>query len=110
MSKTRGSEPSPSTWGRKDKSHDAIFSFEGWIAKLELGATNTKGDVDLLDQRIEEAIGDMQGEIRELQEGMQGSPIHAVSHKEFMAFQDKVLSVLTRLESRVDALRRNVEA
>ena len=33
-----------------------------------------------------------------------------VSHNEFMAFQDNVLSVLTRLESRVDALIRHVEA
>ena len=41
---------------------------------------------------------------------MQGLPVHAVSHKEFMAFQDKVLSVLIRLESRVDALTGHVEA
>ena len=41
---------------------------------------------------------------------MQGSSIHVMSHEEFMAFQDKVLSVLTRLESRVDALTRHVEA
>ena len=33
--------------GRKDKSHDAILSFEGQISKLELGVANTKGDVDL---------------------------------------------------------------
>ena len=39
---------------------------------------------------------------------MQGLPVHVVSHKEFMAFQDNVLSVLTRLESRVDALIRHV--
>ena len=32
-----------------------------------------------------------------------------MSHKEFMIFQDKVLSVLTRLESRVDVLTRHVE-
>ena len=53
--------------------------------------------------------GNLSGQIEDLQEGMQGSSVHAVSHKKFMAFQDKVLSVLTRLESRVNALRRNVE-
>ena len=42
------------------------------------------------------------GQIKDLQGGMQGSPVHTLSHKEFMDFQDKVLRVLTRLESRVD--------
>ena len=32
---------------RKDKSCDAISSFEGRITKLELGVADTKGDVDL---------------------------------------------------------------
>ena len=40
---------------------------------------------------------------------MHGSLVHAVSHKEFMSFQDKVLRVLTRLESRVDALTRHMK-
>ena len=43
----QGRDPSPSTWGRKDKSRDAITIFEGQIAKLELGMANTKGYVDL---------------------------------------------------------------
>ena len=68
---------------------------------LELGVADTKGDVDLLKQRIKKAMGDLQGHIEDPQEGMQGFSVHTVSHKEFMAFQDKVLSVLTRLESRV---------
>ena len=41
---------------------------------------------------------------------MKGSPIHMMPHNEFMDFQDKVMSVLTRLESREDALIRHVEA
>ena len=55
-------------------------------------------------------MGNLRGQIEDLQEGMQGSSVHAMSHEEFMAFQDKVLSVLTRLESRVDALTWQVEA
>ena len=55
-------------------------------------------------------MGDLRGQIKDLQEGMQGSIIHTMSHKEFMTLQDKVLSVLTRLESRVDALTRHVKA
>ena len=50
------------------------------------------------------------GQIEDLKESIQGSPVHAVSHKDFMALQDKVLSVLTRLESGVDALTRSMEA
>ena len=33
----QGRDPSTPTWGRKDKSHDVISSFEGRILKLELG-------------------------------------------------------------------------
>ena len=57
----RGSDPGPLTRDRKDKSRDAISSFEGRIVKLELGVADTKGDVDLLVQRIEEAMGDLRG-------------------------------------------------
>ena len=55
----RDRDPNTPTRGRKDKSLDAIFSFEVRIAKLELGVADTKGDVDLLEQRIEEALGDL---------------------------------------------------
>ena len=38
-----GRDLGPPTRGRKDKSHDAISSFEGRIAKLELDVVDTKG-------------------------------------------------------------------
>ena len=41
---------------------------------------------------------------------MQGLTVYAVSHEEFMAFQENVLSVLTRLEPRVNALTKHIEA
>ena len=44
--------------------------------------------MDLLEQRIEKAIGDLRGQIEDLQERMQGLLVHAMSHEEFMAFQD----------------------
>ena len=37
------------------------------------------------------------------------SSIHAVSHKEFMTFQDRVLSMLASLESRVEVLTKHEE-
>ena len=40
---------------------------------------------------------------------MQGSLVHAVLHEEFLTFQDKVLSVLANLESRVEVLTKNEE-
>ena len=52
----RGRDLGPPTWGRKDKSHDAISSIEVWIAKLELCVANTKGDVDLLEQHQGEGM------------------------------------------------------
>ena len=65
----RGRDPDCSTQGRNDKSRDAISSFEGRIVKLELGVANTKEDVDLLDQHIEKAIGDLQGRSRTFKRG-----------------------------------------
>ena len=61
-----GSSP---TKGKKDNSHDAISSFEGRIAKLELDVVDTKGDVDLLEQRIEEAMGINGGRSRTFKRG-----------------------------------------
>ena len=99
-----GRNPSPSTRGRKDKSCDAISSIERRFVRLELGVANTKEWMDLLEQSMEKAVKDLKVQIQDLQEGMQGSPVHSVSHEKFMTFQDKVLSVLARLESRVEVL------
>ena len=57
----QGKDHGPPTRGRKDKSRDGIYSFEGWISKLELGVVDTKGDVDVLEQCIEEAMEDLRG-------------------------------------------------
>ena len=48
-------------------------------------------------------------QIQDLQEGMQSSSIHAVSHEEFVTFQDRVLSMLASLESRVEVLTKHKE-
>ena len=55
----RGRDPSPPTRRKKDKSSDDSSSFEEQIAKLELGMSNTKGDANLLEQRIEGAMGNL---------------------------------------------------
>ena len=51
----------PPTRGKKDKSSNVSCSFKEHIAKLELGLSNTKGDVDLLEKRIEGAMGNLRG-------------------------------------------------
>ena len=58
---------------------------------------------------MEKAVEDLKVQIQDLQEGMQSSSIHAVSQEEFVTFQDRVLSMLARLESRVEVLTKNEE-
>ena len=105
----RGKDSSPSTQGRKDKPRDAISSLEGLFVRLELGVADTKEGMDLLEQSMEKAVEDLKVQIQDLQEGMQSSSIHAVSHEEFVTFQDRVLSMLASLESRVEVLTKHEE-
>ena len=58
---------------------------------------------------MEKAVEDLKMQIQDLQEGMQRSSIHAVSHEEFVSFQDRVLSMLASLESRVEVLTKHEE-
>ena len=94
----RGKDSGPSTRGRKDKSRDAISSLKGRFVRLELGVADTKEGMDFLEQSMEKAVEDLKVQIQDLQEGMQSSSIHAVSHEEFVTFQDRVLSMLASLE------------
>ena len=105
----RGKDSAPSTRGRKDKSRDAISSLERRFVGLELGVADTKEGMDLLEQSMEKSVEDLKVQIQDLQEGMQSSSIHAVSHEEFVTFQDRVLSVLASLESRVEVLTKHEE-
>ena len=105
----QGKDSGPSTRGRKDKSRDAISSLEGRFVRLELGVADTKKGMDLLEQSMEKAVEDLKVQIQDLQEGMQSSSVHAVSHEEFVTFQDKVLSMLASLESRVEVLTKHKE-
>ena len=70
---------------------------------------DTKKGMDFLEQSMEKAVEDLKVQIQDLQEGMQSSPIHAVSHEEFVNFQDRVLSMLASLESRVEVLTKHEE-
>ena len=56
---------------------------------------------------MEKAVKDLKVQIQDLQEGMQSSSIHAVSHEEFVTFQDRVLSMLASLELRVEVLTKH---
>ena len=105
----RGKDSGPSTRGRNDKSRDAISSLKGRFVRLELGVADTKEGMDLLEQSMEKAVEDLKVQIQDLQEGMQSSSIHVVSHEEFVTFQDRVLSMLASLESRVEVLTKHEE-
>ena len=105
----RGKDFGPSTRGRKDKSRYAISSLEGRFVRLELGVADTKEGMNLLEQSMEKVVEDLKVQIQDLQEGMQSSSIHAVSHEEFVTLQDRVLSMLASLESRVEVLTKHEE-
>ena len=47
---------------------------------------DTKEGMDLLEQSMEKAVEDLKVQIQDLQEGMQSSSIHDVSHEEFVTF------------------------
>ena len=108
-SKSGVRDSGPSTRGRKDKSRDAISSLERRFVMLELSVADTKEGMDLLEQSMEKAVEDLKVQIQDLQEGMQSSSIHAVSHEEFVTFQDRVLSMLASLKSRVEVLTKHEE-
>ena len=105
----RGKDFGPSTRGRKDKSRDAISSLEGRFVRLELGVADAKEGMDLLEKSMVKVVEDLKVQIQDLKEGMQISSVHTVSHEEFMTFQDKVLSMLASLESRVEVLTKHDE-
>ena len=59
----RGKDSGPSTWGRKDKSREAISSLEGRFIRLELGVADTKERMDLLEQSMEKVVKDLKVQI-----------------------------------------------
>ena len=81
-----GEQAGPSTRSRNDKSRDAISSLEGRFVRLELGVADTKEGMDYLEQSMEKAVEDLKVQIQDIQEEMQSSSIHAVSHEEFVTF------------------------
>ena len=91
----------PKGRGKKDKSRDPMASLEGRVIRLEVAMTDTKEEVDHIEQSIKKVVV----QIQDPQEGMQGSPVPVVSHGEFM----KVIDTLSSLESRVEILTKHEE-
>ncbi|RVW51387.1 hypothetical protein CK203_094744 [Vitis vinifera] len=63
-----------------------------------------------LDRARHEALEDLREQIQDLREGVLGSQVQPVSHEEFMAFQDKVMSMFASVKSRVEVLAVRMEA
>ena len=78
-------------------------------SRLELGVADTKEGMDFLEQSMEKAVEDLKVQIQDLQEMMQSSSIHSVSHAKLMIFQDRLLSMFASLESRVEVLTKHEE-
>ena len=104
---TRGRETEPTAWdrGKKDKSRDAIANMEARLAKVD-----TRDGLDLIEQGMEKGLEDLREQIQDLREGVQVSQVQPMSHEEFMSFQEKVLSMLASMESRIEALAIRMES
>ena len=109
---TRGKEIEPTARdrGRKDKYRDVGANMEARLAKMELAMADTQERVDLIEQGMEKGLEDLREQIQDLREGVLGSQVHPVSHKEFMSFQDKLMSMLASMESRIEALTTRIES
>ena len=103
-------EPTTRGRGRNDKFRDTIANMEVGLAKVEIAMANTREWVDLIKQGLEKALENLKKYIQDLREGVLGSQVQSVSHKEFMSFQDKVMSMFASVESRVEALAACMEA
>ena len=65
--------------------------------------------MNLIEQSIEKSMENLREQIYNFWDGMLALHIQPVSHKEFMCFQNKVMSLLTSLESMVEALTTRIE-
>ena len=109
---TRGREIEPTAWdrGRKDKCHDAISNIEARLAKVELAMEDTREGLNLIEQGMEKSLEDLREQIQDLREGVLVSQVQPMSHEKFVSFQEKVLSMLASMESRIKALATRMEA
>ena len=71
------------------------------IRQARVGCGRHQGGDGFFGAKHGEGRGGSQGADPRPSRGMQSSSIHAVSHEEFVTFQDRVLSMLASLESRV---------
>ena len=109
---THGRETEPAAWGngKKAKSRDVVTNMEARLAKVERAMTDTREGLDLIEQGMEKGMKDLRQQIQDLHEGMLVSQVQPVSHEEFMSFQEKVLSMLASMESRIEALATRMES
>ena len=98
---TNKRETKRTAWGRcrKDKSCDTLANMEARLAM-----ENTQEVMDLIEQGMEKGLEDLRKQIQDLREGVLGSQGQSISHKEFMSFQDKGMSMFASMESRNETL------
>ena len=109
---TRRKETEPTAWDKdmKDKSRDAIANVEARLAKVELAMADTREGVDLIEQGMEKGLEDLNEHIQDLHERVLGLQVQPMSYKEFMSFQNEVMSMFASMESKVEALAVRMEA
>ena len=77
---------------------------EARLAKVELAMADTREGLDLIEQGMEKGLEDLREKIQDLREGVLVSHVQLVSREEFVSFQEKILSMLASIESRIKAL------
>ena len=83
---------------------------EARLTKVELAMVDTREELDLIEQGMEKGMKDLREQIQDLHEGMLVSQIHPVSYEEFVSFQEKILSMLSRMKLRIKALATRMES
>ena len=64
----------------------------------------------MIEQGMEKGLEDIREQIQDLREGVLVSQVQLVSHEEFVSFQEKILSMLASIESRIEALATRMES
>ena len=109
---TCGRETEPTAWGKgkKDKSRDVVVNMEARLAKVELAMEDTREGLNLIEQGMEKSLEDLREQIQDLREGVLVSQVQPMSHEKFVSFQEKVLSMLASMESRIEASATQMES
>ena len=112
VSKPVGKRPSLLHGARAKRINLVMFivNIEARLAKVELAMEDTREGLNLIEQGMEKSLEDLREQIQDLREGVLVSQVQPMSHEKFVSFQEKVLSMLASMESRIEASTTQMES